>query len=221
MRRLVQTSLASLALVLLVLLVAATVATALEQSGHTFRGQMVDHDTGTPIEGNVTVFMLHAGRLESETKAANGDGWFELSLPVLPYRALLQADGYAPQQIEDPDSGSTVRLDRFKTLSGTVKDSEGSAVEHAVVWASYDEDEGYVPGWMADSLAEQRPMTNVDGMFVLDDIVPGRTLWIQAGHLDGSRNDGAVSTPQLSGIASVRVARDPAEAEPVQLTLQP
>ena len=209
-----------LALVLLVA-VPARAQNAPDAQDHSFHfsGQMVDYASEEPLKGTVTVFMLHAGRLQSKTATANADGQFELTTPAEPYRALFKADSYAPYQMDDPELyGSTIHLDRFKSLHGVVRDPQQRVVAGVVVvQASYDEADGYIPGWMSDTVEEQQPVSAEDGEFELPNIVPGRYLRIQAGLLD----DFGDSVLQLSPVRTVWIPRGVAQPELVYLTLEP
>lgn len=209
---------------LVVLLVLASIgAAAQEQSQLTVQGRIVDGHTEKPIAGSVTVFMILGGHLETKTTTAAENGRFKLIVPTRPYSALIWADRYAPQEIEEPALElASIRLDLFKDLSGTLQDAQGFAVEGALVRASYVDDERYVPEWMAESLAQQQPVTDADGLFLLHDVVPGRRLWIQAEHSDG---EGITrTTPRVSEIEIIEIERGlPAEerARPVALVLKP
>lgn len=209
---------------LIVLLVVASIgAAAQEQSELAFQGQLVDGHTGKAIAGSVTVFMILDGRLETKTTTADESGKFKLIVPTRPYRALIWADGYAPQEIEEPSlTLSSIHLDLFKDLSGTLQDAQGFAVGGALVRATYVDDGRYVPEWMAESLARQQPLTDADGLFVLHDVIPGRPLSIQAEHSDAE--DSIRSTPRISGIKIVEIERGLAaeqQASPVVLVLNP
>ena len=211
---------AAVVVVLVVVLGVALVAQA--PSGLMFRGWFVDGSTGDPVPASVTVFMLVDGRLQTNTATGDETGGFELGVPARPYSALVWADRYAPQEIEQPDLDlGVVRLDLFKDLRGILLDSRGHPVRGAAVRASYVDSGRYTPEWLAEGLTVQRPVTDSAGAFVLRSVVPGRPLAVQAFSGHRAAPGGMRPVSRVETVVVERALSERVQPPPVVLVARP
>ena len=190
----------------LILFSIAVLAQEAQKTELMIHGRILDADTQKPVAGSVTVFMNHNGSLVTDTTTADEKGIFKLAVPTKPYSMLVWAERYAPKQIAEPLMEFSVGLDSLRNLRGQLLDAKGDPVEGALVHVRYGEDgDTYLSNWIADSLTEQRPLTDAGGRFVVHDVIPGIPVIMQAEYFDRNYLRGA---SRMSDTKIVEVARD-------------
>jgi hypothetical protein len=183
----------------------------------TVEGYIVaDSPSPVPLPGSVTVFTLHEGALVTDTAAAGENGHFSLAVPAEPSEVMVWAEGFAPRRIQKwRQMDGMFALSPFEELRGHVLDMRSEPVEGAIVRARHeDENGGYLPGWIADSLEVQQ--TDEDGAFLIRDVIPYLQVVVYAEHVADSPEE-----PRRLLSASRSIPPAPDRSELIELRLTP
>ncbi len=145
-------------------------------------GTVADLATGRPISARVRVLVQSPGNVLSRAATAV-QGKFQMTdLPTGPALVTARADGYAPFVGSASVEGGKTRFVRIGMMlaaqaEGQVRDARGNPVAGAVVTAAYPELAG---AGLVEDFVGGRPLTEADGVFGLDGLMPSTTIALQA-----------------------------------------
>ncbi|MDD9981831.1 MAG: hypothetical protein OXU81_10820 [Gammaproteobacteria bacterium] len=181
---------------------------------------VVSEDPQWSVDWNMTVYMDHDGGLvvDSATIPADAGGRFRMQLPVHPREMIVWADGYAPARFVDGQirrNDGSYSLYPFEELRGRVF-LDGAPIHDALIHAYHaGVDDGYVPGWMIDSLEVQ--YTDSIGSFIIPDVIPNLRVIVQASHVRETASGPVMYASKLRDLPPSSMRSE----EPIELTLAP